>query len=455
MLRINSKLIKNFVINDILHNKTVSKYNSFNRYLSYLNFCNQSNKSLKDSPNFQDGNNPESKFENLLEKQNFCFTKNSLLSENQNQFDNINNNKISSNVHIQTSKTILNTSGINLRKQNMSTAEIQLDILDENQNTSPVMTLKNKLLERDFKSIKKEISELSKFKLCVLNTSVSLSSYAFYSTISHTTLDFFLFGSGTLFISMTTQVLNQIMEKKYDKQMKRTFMRPLPRERISDKEAWIISSIFWTASSLLYYATAPQAILFANGILLLYILGYTPLKRHSNLSMHIGAIVGALPALLGSYAATGIITLEHSMLLAAYIMAWQYPHFYGILYQNKDDYKKAGFKFISADSSKTYIAYIQMIVAMGLMLYITYRLYKNKILNEVTMGMFVVFFAMNMVPVLQFLNNPSGVAKKIRMKSYMPFLIVLISFFYNAGAKRYEDLKDQKANHNQKKIENC
>jgi heme O synthase-like polyprenyltransferase len=30
-----------------------------------------------------------------------------------------------------------------------------------------------------------------------------------------------------------------------------------------------------------------------------------------------------------------------------YIFSWQFPHFYGILYENKDDYKKAGFVMIS------------------------------------------------------------------------------------------------------------
>lgn len=42
----------------------------------------------------------------------------------------------------------------------------------------------------------------------------------------------------------------------------------------------------------------------------------------------------------------GIYSLE-TMLLATYIFSWQFPHFYGILYENKDDYKRAGFKMIS------------------------------------------------------------------------------------------------------------
>lgn len=434
MLRINSKFTKTLIKNSTLSKLKIDGI--FKRRPDILfNFCSKEN----NYSNKESTVNESSNFEKILEKDNFCFSKNSLLSEHPNDTD---SNNSSNYNDIDISKTIAQSNSIRLDKHNV--AEIAIGNLAENLPNSPVLTLRNKILNMEFKSIKKELSELSKFKLCVLNTSVSLSSYAFYSGISHTTLDFLLFGTGTLFISMTTQVLNQIIEKKYDKQMIRTHMRPLPRERITEKEAWVISGIFWTCSSLLYYATAPHAILFSNGILLLYILGYTPLKRHSNLSMHIGAVVGALPALLGSYAATGLLGLESSLLLGAYIMAWQYPHFYGILYQNKDDYKRAGFKFISADCTKNYIAYIQMIVAMGAMLYITYRLYKNRILNDVTMTLFCICFALNMVPVLQFIKNPSAVAKKIRMKSYMPFLIVLISFFYKAGVKRAESVKSRK-----------
>jgi protoheme IX farnesyltransferase len=442
MLIINSKFTKSFLSNSIFLKYHIDNVIKTKPKIAF-NFCNSVNKPQNNTHSSANSDlNESNNFEKILEKDNFCVSKNSLLTEPQNETESETNNTSNLN-NINISKTITQTNPFSLEKQN-STAEIELINLAENASNSPVLTLKNKILIRDFKSIKKELSELSKFKLCVLNTSVALSSYAFYSGISHTTLDFMLFGSGTLFISMTTQVLNQIIEKKYDKQMIRTHMRPLPRERITEKEAWIISALFWSTSSLLYWATAPHAIFFANGILLLYILGYTPLKRHSNLSMHIGAVVGALPALLGSYAATGLLGLESSLLLAAYIMAWQYPHFYGILYQNKDDYKRAGFKFISRDSAKNYIAYLQMIVAMGAMLYIAYRLYKNSILNDVTMLLFCGFFVVNMVPVLQFINGPTAVAKKIRMKSYMPFLIVLISFFYKAGVKRAEAINKSK-----------
>lgn len=36
-----------------------------------------------------------------------------------------------------------------------------------------------------------------------------------------------------------------------------------------------------------------------------------------------------------------------TLLISSYIFSWQFPHFYGILYENKKDYEKAGFVMIS------------------------------------------------------------------------------------------------------------
>lgn len=74
---------------------------------------------------------------------------------------------------------------------------------------------------------------------------------------------------------------------------------------------------------------------------------YTPMKRRSIYNTFVGAIVGALPPFIGTWAQLGSLLSPESFLLGAYIFAWQYPHFYGILFENKDDYKRAGFEMIS------------------------------------------------------------------------------------------------------------
>jgi heme O synthase-like polyprenyltransferase len=71
------------------------------------------------------------------------------------------------------------------------------------------------------------------------------------------------------------------------------------------------------------------------------------MKRKSTNNTLVGAVVGALPPFIGTYAQTGMLFDPSTLLLAAYIFSWQFPHFYGILYENQSDYKKAGFVMIS------------------------------------------------------------------------------------------------------------
>ena len=273
----------------------------------------------------------------------------------------------------------------------------------------------------------KDIMEITKFKLCILNLSVSLSTYIYYST-HLTMINLPFFAIGTLSIAMTTQVLNQIMEKIYDKKMKRTQMRPLPKQRMTTKEAYALAFGLWSVSIGSFMVCSPQSIMFTGSILSLYIFCYTPLKRINNLSMHVGALVGSLPALLGAYGVNGSLNLsfdDPAFLLASYIFCWQYPHFYGILYQNKEDYSKAGFKFISNDDGKINIAYAQLILACLAIIVIVFKMKEIKIINNYSLGAFLGFYAYNLIPALLFITNPTKYCKIMRVRSYTPFLIIL------------------------------
>ena len=257
-----------------------------------------------------------------------------------------------------------------------------------------------------------------------MNPSTSLMSLLFFSI-------------GTTYISMTTQVLNQVKEKFYDSEMKRTINRPMPKDKFSDKEGYIIASLLYS-SSLFFYSLSPfflPTVSFSTMILIIYIFLYTPLKRINNLSMHIGGIVGALPAILGSVAAINSIFMVDSLLLASYILFWQYPHFYGILYPNREDYKKAGFKFISVDSTKDKTAHYQIILGMIGMFIVVYYMYKREMLSKYAYFAFLASFFYKIPIIVKFLENPVVNGKLLRIRSYTPFMIVLLSYLY-IGTKK-------------------
>lgn len=148
-------------------------------------------------------------------------------------------------------------------------------------------------------------------------------------------------------------IFNQILEKSYDAQMKRTEDRPLPADRISRNKAVIIAGIFSIVGvSLLASINAISAII---GVLALisYAFLYTPLKRTTPFAVHVGAFPGALPVVIGVVSVTGSIT-PLAILLFTIQFFWQFAHFWAIAWLAHDDYTVAGFKLLpSKENQKT------------------------------------------------------------------------------------------------------
>ncbi len=80
---------------------------------------------------------------------------------------------------------------------------------------------------------------------------------------------------------------------------------------------------------------------------LLYNLLYTYLKKKSILSIIPGAIVGAVPPLIGFSSAGGNISNINIIVYSVFMFLWQLPHFWLILVKYGKEYEKAGFASIS------------------------------------------------------------------------------------------------------------
>jgi protoheme IX farnesyltransferase len=77
----------------------------------------------------------------------------------------------------------------------------------------------------------------------------------------------------------------------------------------------------------------------------LYVVVYTPMKRHNWLNTSLGAVPGALPPVGGWTAATGTID-PGAVVLFLILFAWQHPHFYAIAWMFRDDYRRGGLKML-------------------------------------------------------------------------------------------------------------
>jgi protoheme IX farnesyltransferase len=151
---------------------------------------------------------------------------------------------------------------------------------------------------------------------------------------------------GTALVAGGAAVLNQLYERDTDALMRRTRLRPLPAGRVTPGDARIFGVALSIAGLVLLAARANWlATALALGTLVIYLIVYTPMKRRTPVATLVGAIPGALPALIGWTASHGRIAAGGAVLFAI-VFLWQMPHFMAIAWLYREDYGKAGFPML-------------------------------------------------------------------------------------------------------------
>jgi protoheme IX farnesyltransferase len=124
--------------------------------------------------------------------------------------------------------------------------------------------------------------------------------------------------------------------------MRRTRLRPLPDARLHPHDAlWFGVALSAAGIAQLTLAVNGLTAIVAGLTLVSYIFLYTPLKLRTPLSTIVGAIPGALPAVIGWSAATNSLSAGGWVLFGIVFM-WQMPHFLAIAWMFRDDYANAG-----------------------------------------------------------------------------------------------------------------
>jgi len=153
---------------------------------------------------------------------------------------------------------------------------------------------------------------------------------------------------GTVLVASGAASLNQLIELRYDAQMRRTAQRPLASGRVAPSHA-LCFGVFLSVSGVVYLAILTNALasLLAGLTLLSYLFLYTPLKRVTPLCTLVGAIPGAGPPLIGWAAARGHLD-PAAWVLFAIVFLWQFPHFMSIAWMYREDYTRAGYLVLPA-----------------------------------------------------------------------------------------------------------
>ena len=218
----------------------------------------------------------------------------------------------------------------------------------------------------------KVIFELTKFRLSLLVSFSAIFGFILASD-SFYFIDLLVLGISGYFVTASSVINNQIIEKDLDRKMDRTKNRPLPTNRISNRVSLIVSIIFMIIGLVIMtsYFNLIAGILSLIS-LILYTFIYTPLKRVGPIAVFIGAIPGALPPLIGWVAFSGEITME-AIIIFSIQFIWQFPHFWAIAWIYHDDYKKVGFKLLPSKGEKNFntalniMTYTLFLIPLGLL----------------------------------------------------------------------------------------
>ena len=242
-------------------------------------------------------------------------------------------------------------------------------------------------------------------------------------------ITFFYLIVGTFISSSGASILNQYFEVEHDKKMDRTKNRPLPRNQIDIRKAFIVGCLFSIIGPMILMVKINfLTSLISFLTIFIYICIYTPLKRYSSINTIIGAIPGALPPLGGWVAATNQINLEGLMLFGI-LFCWQIPHFLSLAIIYKDDYKRGGFKMLPSITDNTNLISFQILFFTMALIYTSVGIFILSltsfiyVVGAITLGLIFLFYSSYIV-----FDYSSKPIKRIIIFSiiYLPALLILI-----------------------------
>jgi heme o synthase len=223
----------------------------------------------------------------------------------------------------------------------------------------------------------KDYKQLVKLNLSIMVVASSVVGFWIAPNIGFAPAQMLWLFLGGMCVTGAANAANEVWEQHTDVLMKRTSTRPLPAGRMGNAEAvsFAVGALI-IGLSILWWKFNLLSAFISLVSFVIYVLAYTPLKKISPINVFVGAIPGALPALIGWSAATNSLSLGGWTLFALQFL-WQFPHFWSIAWLAFDDYKAAGLKMLPTNTKQTNytsmqcVFYTAVLMVFSIMPYIT------------------------------------------------------------------------------------
>lgn len=275
------------------------------------------------------------------------------------------------------------------------------------------------------------IPELGKFRI---TSFVALSSSVGY-ILQRGTIDIGIILPivGVFLLASGSSAINHFQERKYDAMMDRTKNRPIPSNRIDPLSALLIGiNLLLFGSVILYLSSNVTALFLGWFSAIWYNLFYTPLKRKFALIVIPGALIGAIPPIIGWVASGGYIFDTKILMVAFFFFIWQIPHFWLLVVIHSNDYERAGFPTISKIYNSLQISRITFVWIAALVVSCFLIPLFNISNKPIT---FILLFALGIWLLLSTKNILTNYFEKIifrkaflRINLYVLVVILIISF---------------------------
>lgn len=234
---------------------------------------------------------------------------------------------------------------------------------------------------------------------------------------------------GTIGIGLaaaSAAAINQVVDQKIDKDMRRTEDRPLPKGTVSDKQALVFAIVLGAvAMAILTFLVNGLTAWLTLLSLIGYAVIYTMYLKHATpQNIVIGGAAGAAPPVLGWVAVTGTVD-PNSLLLFLIIFAWTPPHFWALAIHRKEEYAKVDVPMLPVTHGVEFTR-LQVLLYTIIMIAVTLMPFATRMSGEIYLFGVII---LNAIFLYYAIKMQSGKDDSIPIKTFAYSIIYLMLLF--------------------------